>query len=321
VKRPVPPFRNRIATHSALDDQETLACDELSLELYGDTIVEPARPPGRRWLGHTMRIASMIPRISSHSQAAKHRGLRRRGLTAVPEPVVELDEATAEADVEASEASRAETFKRRLLRLALDVHDGPMQNLTVIGLSLNDLKRRMHTIAADEHHPRINASVEQITDELVQVEQELRALISALEDGAAQNIPLLDAIETEIREFKRLSTANVELIFDGNARAETDSQRIALQAIARAALTNAAKHADPKNVQIRLQGTPTSVTLEVTDDGRGFIPEKASKPGHFGLAGMRERVEMLGGDFRIKSRPGGPTVVTATLQSWRPPQA
>jgi two-component system NarL family sensor kinase len=268
----------------------------------------------------------MIPRITSHPPTEKQRGIRRRGrLTAVPEAFVELDEATAEAtaeaDVEAAEASRAETFKRRLLRLALDVHDGPMQNLTVIGLSLNDLKHRLHTIAPDEHHPRINASVEQITDELVQVEQELRALITALEDGAAQNIPLLDAIETEIREFKRLSTANVELSFDGNARAETDSQRIALQAIARAALTNAAKHADAKNVTIRLQGTPTTVTLEITDDGRGFVPEQASRSGHFGLVGMRERAMMLGGDFRVKSRPGGPTTITATLQSWRPPPA
>jgi signal transduction histidine kinase len=196
-----------------------------------------------------------------------------------------------------------------------------MQNLTVIGLSLNDLKRRMHLVVPDEHQSNINESVAQITDELVQVEQELRSLISALESGSTQSIPLLDAIESEIREFKKLSSANVQLSYDGNARAETDSQRIALQSIARAALTNAAKHGDPENVEIRLSGTPTTVSLHIKDDGRGFIPEEAERPGHFGLSGMRERAEMLGGELQVESRPGGPTTVTATLQSWRPPGA
>jgi two-component system NarL family sensor kinase len=257
--------------------------------------------------------------MTTHDPSAEtQRKARRHGAPAsVPEP----EQPVADDDVALSEDSRAETFKRRLLRLALDVHDGPMQNLTVIGLSLSDLRRRIQSSVPEEHHTNINASVEQITDELVQVEQELRALISALEDGAAQSIPLLDAIETEIREFKRLSTANVELIFDGNARAETDSQRIALQAIARAALTNAAKHAGAQNVTIRLQGTPTTITLEIEDDGRGFDPEKASNPGRFGHVGMRERAEMLGGELRLRSRPGGPTIVTATLNSWRPPTA
>ena len=238
----------------------------------------------------------------------------------VPEPVPDTALEAPADDVASAEEGRAETFKKRLLRLALDVHDGPMQNLTVIGLSLNDLRGRIHSLVPDEHHTKINASVEQITGELVQVEQELRALISALEQGATQSIPLLDAIETEIREFKRLSTANVELVFDGNARAETDSQRIALQAITRAALTNVAKHAEARNVTIRLHGTPTEIVLEIEDDGRGFDAGKQF-PGRFGVAGMRERAEMLGGNLELSSRRGGPTVVTATLQSWRPARA
>ena len=274
----------------------------------------------------------MNPRISTHQATPdKQEMIRRRGgvaeLSAPHREEFEIDKETTDSVVSAAdesrsvEESRADAFKRRLSRLALDVHDGPMQNLTVIGLSLNDLKRRMHLVVPDEHQSNINESVAQITDELVQVEQELRSLISALESGSTQSIPLLDAIESEIREFKKLSSANVQLSYDGNARAETDSQRIALQSIARAALTNAAKHGDPENVEIRLSGTPTTVSLQIKDDGRGFIPEEAERPGHFGLSGMRERAEMLGGELQVESRPGGPTTVTATLQSWRPPGA
>ncbi len=214
---------------------------------------------------------------------------------------------------------RAEALKRRLLRLALDVHDGPMQNLAVIGFSLGDLRERIRAFVPAEHRGKIEAGVDQISVELVRVEAELRALIGALEEGVAQTVPLQDAIESEILEFGRRSPARVEFAMDGEVRAETDSQRIALQAVARAALANVAVHADAENVKVSLTGSREAVVLEIEDDGCGFRPGAAPKPGHFGLSGMRERVELLGGDLRVESRPGGPTRIRATLKTWRPP--
>jgi signal transduction histidine kinase len=214
---------------------------------------------------------------------------------------------------------RAEVLKRRLLRLALDVHDGPMQNLAVIGFSLGDFRRRMKALVPAEHHKKIDAGMEQITAELGRVESELRALIGALEQGVTQSIPLREAIEYEIGEFERHSSARVELIFAGNPRAETDSQRIALQSLARAALANVAKHAQASHVLIRLSGTAETLTLEIEDNGRGFDTGRAREPGRFGLAGMKDRVELLGGELNVSSRPGGPTKITAALQTWRPP--
>ena len=159
----------------------------------------------------------------------------------------------------------------------------------------------------------------QITDELVQVEQELRSLISALESGSTQSIPLLDAIESEIREFKKLSPANVQLSSTATpAPRPTRSGSPCSRSHARRSRTPPST-VTPTNVEIRLSGTATTVSLQIKDDGRGFIPEEAERPGHFGLSGMRERAEMLGGEFQVESRPGGPTTVTATLQSWRPP--
>jgi signal transduction histidine kinase len=227
----------------------------------------------------------------------------------------------ADEAIETSEAVRAEKLKRRLLRLALDVHDGPMQNLTAVGHNLHELQVRIEALVPPEHQAQIRAGVEQITRDLVKVEQELRGLINALEDGAIKSIPLLDAIEAEIHEFKRHSRADVELIFDGNAQARTDSQRIALQSIARSALANIARHADAYRVTIRLHGTTDSIVLEIEDDGRGFDADKPVRPGRLGLAGMRERAELLGGTFSVSSRPGGPTVISAELQSWSPPAA
>jgi signal transduction histidine kinase len=217
------------------------------------------------------------------------------------------------------QSKRVKALERRMLRLALDVHDGPMQGLTAIGYSLNGLHRRIHELGPVEDRTVLNASVERIMADLVQVECELRGLITALEDGGTQSLPLLDAIEAEIRQFKRGSLADVEFLFDGSALAETDSQRIALQTIARAALSNITSHADADNVTIRLYGTSDTITLEIVDDGRGFDGTLPAKRGRFGLAGMKRRAELLGGDLDISSRPGGPTAIRATLRRWRPP--
>jgi two-component system sensor histidine kinase DegS len=209
-------------------------------------------------------------------------------------------------------------LKRRLTRLALDVHDGPMQNLAVIGFSLSDLRRRMHLLVPEEHHTNLDAGMEQLSEELVRVEADLRGLISALEHGAVSSVPVVEAIELEIAEFERRSGVNVDFTVSGEVATETDSQRIALQSVTRAALANISKHASASSVEISLRGTNRTITLQVQDDGAGFDSSEPPKQGRFGLVGMKERVELLGGKFDISSRPGGPTRITATLKSWRP---
>jgi signal transduction histidine kinase len=217
--------------------------------------------------------------------------------------------------------SVAESVTRRLQRLALDVHDGPMQNLAVIGFSLGDLRRRMKGLLPPEEHPTLDAGLEQISDELGRVESELRALIGALEDGVRTRVPLQEAVEAEIRKFATRSDAEVDFVFEASARAETDSQRIAFQSVTRAALANIAKHSGATRVSIRLGGDGERTTLEIADNGSGFSADAPPKPGRLGLNGMRQRVELLGGEFSVASRPGGPTTVTASLRAWRPDQA
>jgi two-component system sensor histidine kinase DegS len=234
-----------------------------------------------------------------------------------PKPVVKA--APAEVPPPAPVDDAADSLKRRLTRLALDVHDGPMQNLAVIGFSLGDLKRRISAVVPEEHHTKIDDGMEQISSELVRVEAELRALISALEHNGHEYIPVVDAIQQEIDSFEKRCAAEVVFKHEGDIRTETDSQRIALQSVTRAALANVAKHAAAKTVKIRLSGDGDSVTLEIQDDGRGFNADAPPKKNRFGLVGMRERVELLGGEFRVKSRPGGPTKIKVRLQIWSPP--
>ena len=210
-----------------------------------------------------------------------------------------------EAPTPAAADPNAETLKRRLVRLALDVHDGPMQNLAVIGFSLGDLRRRIQTLVPEEHQTKIDTGMDQISEELIRVESELRALIGALEHNGRESVPVIDAIEQEIRRLREaLGRQRSTLSYDGEIRTETDSQRIALQSVTRAALANVAKHAAATKVEISLHGDGDSITLVIEDDGRGFKTAGPPKRGRFGLVGMRERVELLGGEFSIVEPAG-----------------
>jgi signal transduction histidine kinase len=92
---------------------------------------------------------------------------------------------------------------------------------------------------------------------------------------------------------------------------------IALFRVAQEALTNMRKHAQTSQVRITLRRRGEMVRLEVQDSGRGFdptAPYTQDGPGErVGLAGMRERVSMLGGKLEIHSQPGVGTSVTATV--------
>ena len=78
-------------------------------------------------------------------------------------------------------------------------------------------------------------------------------------------------------------------------------------------LTNVARHANATRVNVRLVGNAESLTLEVTDNGKGIDETRASAHNSLGLLGMRERALLLGGEFSIRGSPGQGTAVTVRV--------
>jgi signal transduction histidine kinase len=224
-------------------------------------------------------------------------------------------------DAAESSEQLAERFRRRLLRLAADVHDGPMQDLTVIGFGLHDLRRQLDGAIPAERRGSIDASFHELLTECEQVERSLRALVSSLEGGLAETISLPEAIGDEVENFRRRSAVDAQLVVEGDPEAETASQRIALQAVTREALSNVARHAQANLVVVTLRAVGEGIELSIRDDGRGFDVAASSAGERLGVSGMRTRIALLGGELRVESAPGGPTTVTATLQPWRPAAA
>jgi ligand-binding sensor domain-containing protein/signal transduction histidine kinase len=83
--------------------------------------------------------------------------------------------------------------------------------------------------------------------------------------------------------------------------------------VAREAIRNALSHGSPARIDLRLKFAPEDVCLEVSDDGIGFDPAPAQQSGHYGIMGMRERVEQLGGSLEIRSEPGRGTCLLARM--------
>jgi signal transduction histidine kinase len=103
--------------------------------------------------------------------------------------------------------------------------------------------------------------------------------------------------------------------FAANRETLTASEAIcgALFRFCQEALTNVAKHAQAKAVNIELFADAGSVTLEIADDGVGLAPESESRAGSYGLLGMRERAASLGGWLEVNSTPGRGTSVMLSL--------
>ena len=210
-----------------------------------------------------------------------------------------------------------ETVRRRLLRLAFDIHDGPLQSLAAAGYGLRDLHGRVAELPL-ETGDRDTACelVLDLINELSDTERALRSLVNTLEASHPEIANAKDLLDAELKRFQRRCDANLVVEGDWLFHPDSHSQALALEALLREALTNIAKHAQATEVTIRLHTSDTRVLLEVEDDGHGFDAEHADES-TMGLTSMRERVKLLGGELEILSRPGGPTLVTATLRRWR----
>jgi signal transduction histidine kinase len=212
-----------------------------------------------------------------------------------------------------------ETVRRRLIRLAFDIHDGPLQSLAAAGFGLRDLHGRVAALPLEtDDRDRASELVLDLITELSETERALRRLVTTLEDSHPEIANAKDLLDAELKRFRRRCAASVVVEGEWQFHPDSHSQALALEALLREALTNIAKHARARNVTIRLQTSNTHVLLEIEDDGRGFDPEQAHES-TMGLMSMSERVKLLGGELEIMSGQGGPTLVTATLRRWRRP--
>jgi signal transduction histidine kinase len=204
-------------------------------------------------------------------------------------------------------------LRRRLMRLAFDVHDGPMQSLIAVAFRVRELQRAVAEAGSFDAE-RAARELNEMLGELMSTEGSLRNLITALEHGHPEIETIDEILASEVATFRRRSDA-VVTVSAPSFQPDSASQAIAIKAVLRESLSNIAKHAKASAVSIAVDRAPNGILLEIEDDGTGFDASGVRRDA-LGLLSMEQRVALLGGDFSVLSRPGGPTVVSARFERW-----
>jgi signal transduction histidine kinase len=197
---------------------------------------------------------------------------------------------------------REEAEVRR--RVAQSIHDGPVQDLIGLDMILSTLGRELDAGRPDGRARELLSDARDLTTRNVQA---LRDEMVDLGPYGFREVTLAAAIESSVPVWARRYGVEVEL----DLAHEVLPAQVAgeLFRISQEAVINAGRHADASTVAVTLRREPGAVELRVADDGAGF-EGAGPRPGHLGVAGMRERAELLGGRLDISSSADG-TVVTA----------
>ena len=193
------------------------------------------------------------------------------------------------------------------IRIAGELHDGVMQQLLAVTMMVGTAKRRI----ADDSEAR--PTLEKISDKLVEVGSDIRRLSHDLHPPILQEAGLPQAIRSYCEQFSASTGIPVSCEADDHLDTLSRGAALALFRIMQEALGNAAKHAKPSRISVRLMRSGEVVTLEISDDGAGFDRARLSMSGGLGLIMMRERASQLNGTFEFDTAPGHGTVIRVEI--------
>jgi signal transduction histidine kinase len=197
------------------------------------------------------------------------------------------------------------------IRLAADLHDGPVQELTALRYGLTRARGRIQHGQPDQ----AEGLLAELENELAAGITGLRRLMAELRPAVLDEQGLEVALHNQVRAFEATSGVACAISTGLQARLAPDLETV-LYRVTQESLNNVGKHAGASRVTVSLAAENGSVRLRINDDGVGFDPAAAGRllsQGHFGLAGMRERVEMVGGHLSIDSAPGRGTTVDVEM--------
>lgn len=209
-------------------------------------------------------------------------------------------------------------------RIAREIHDELGQALTALKLDLSSLKRlgRLKSSRQQSKKATQDALLERLdamSGLLDQTVQTVRRISTELRPAVLDSLGLAAAIEWQAQDFERRT--DIRCVFRSTLEEETIPREVATAAfrILQETLTNVARHAEAGWVAVNLSLEDKALlALDVTDDGKGISKEASSSPKSIGLAGMRERALLLGGNVQVEGRSGQGTTVRLRLPVSRP---
>ncbi|MFE0448329.1 HAMP domain-containing sensor histidine kinase [Streptomyces fungicidicus] len=198
-----------------------------------------------------------------------------------------LERLEGERAASSARAILAQEAERR--RIAQELHDEVGQSMTAVLLAL---KR-----ASDEASQPLRGELQQAQEITRESLDEVRRLVRRLRPGVLDDLGLVSAVTSLATEFATHTGLRVRRRFDSDLPSLNHETELVIYRVAQESLTNAARHAEARSVEVSLRGADGCVVLEVGDDGRGI---GAAREGA-GLRGMRERALLIGAGLDITS--------------------
>jgi signal transduction histidine kinase len=195
-------------------------------------------------------------------------------------------------------------------RLAAELHDGPVQRLTAVDYLLQRMLGQLKRGEVDKG-AEVSAKAQQTIREEI---AGLRRIMADLRPPILDQRGLVEAL----REYARRLGATAGIACTVDSRLEerlSPASETVLYRVAQEALQNVSKHSKASAARISIRQSQGWVRLEVQDDGIGYEPSASpdDRGRHFGMLGMKERIEMVGGRWDVFSRPGQGTRIAAIL--------
>jgi signal transduction histidine kinase len=202
-----------------------------------------------------------------------------------------------------------ETALRERNRLAANLHDTVLQTVTGIGYQLQACEAEGQRSGVFERDRLVVAH--RMVDHAI---QQLRGTVWALHALPAGDEPLPASIETVVARLREGHETSIRCHTEGLESPVSETVVATLLLVVQEAVTNALRHAAASTIDVTVRyGTDDTVTVTVSDNGRGFRygEQPGSMQGHFGIDGMHDRMQGIDGECRISSEPGRGTTVTA----------
>ena len=194
-------------------------------------------------------------------------------------------------------------------RIGADLHDGPSQNLAFAMLRLDEVEGRLESAG----HAN-DADLQAVRGALQEALVDMRTIAAGLRTPELERADPAEIVGRAVADHERLAGSRAAVDLEGIPDKAPLATKIALYRILSEALSNATRHGGGAEVAVRIADAGEGfLVVEVSDAGPGFDADQPPGPDHLGLAGMRERAELLGGRFELESRPGAGTTVRAFL--------
>jgi len=232
---------------------------------------------------------------------------RIRGAVETLEIITERKKAEENLRYYLQEITKAQEEERK--RIARELHDSSAQNLIALLHQLDNLLTDKTKLPVKEAKA-LWGFYEQIRDTL----QEVRRFSRDLRPSVLDDLGLLPALEWVTEDLKNTYWVDVDLKVLGVERRLFPETELLLFRIVQEALRNIAKHAKATMAEVEIKFDENKITVTVSDNGKGFEPPEdlgaLTPSGKLGLAGMQERVQLLGGSVKLESKPGKGTKIS-----------